>query len=82
MDSGILRLGGQVTIDEDNNNSNNNVDVTDDEQTPINMELGLAEKAAAESLVIRRQEIASKFNRVIESFGASSLPVLHSNFGK
>ncbi|KAG2208568.1 hypothetical protein INT45_005440 [Circinella minor] len=82
INSEILRLGGQMTIDDGSNNNNNNVDEIDDEQAAINMELELAEKAAAESLVVRRQEIASRFNRDVESLGASSLPVLHRNFGK
>ena len=81
INSEILRLGGQMTtIDDDSNN--NNVDEIEDEQAAMNMELELAEKAAAESLVVGRQEIASRFNRDVESLGASSLPVLHRNFGK
>ncbi|KAI7846877.1 hypothetical protein BDC45DRAFT_528013, partial [Circinella umbellata] len=79
----ILHLGGQMTtIDDDSNNNNNNVDEIEDEQAAMNMELELAEKAAVESLVVRRQEIASRFNRDVESLGPSSLPVLHRNFGK
>ncbi|KAI7847152.1 hypothetical protein BDC45DRAFT_527018 [Circinella umbellata] len=82
INSEILRLGDQMTIDDDSNNNNKNVDEIEDEQAAINMELELAEKAAAESLVVRRQEIASRFYRDVESLGASSLPVLHWNFGK
>ncbi|KAG2214827.1 hypothetical protein INT45_009801 [Circinella minor] len=81
INSEILRSGSEMTTD-DGSNNNNNVDEIDDEQAAISMELELAEKAAAELLVNRRQEIASRFNRDVESFGASSLPVLHRNFGK
>ncbi|KAG2213761.1 hypothetical protein INT45_001416 [Circinella minor] len=61
INSEILRLGGEITAD-DGSNNNNNVDEIDDEQAAISIELELAEKATAELLVNRRQEIASRFN--------------------
>ena len=80
INSEILRLGGQMTI---NDSSNRDVDNdADDEEASLNMELELAKTAAVELLAARRQEIASRFNRDVESFGASSLPVLHRNSGK
>ncbi|KAI7847470.1 hypothetical protein BDC45DRAFT_541866 [Circinella umbellata] len=69
-----------MTIDDGSNRDVDND--ADDEEASLNMELELAKTAAVELLAARRQEIASRFNRDVESFGASSLPVLHGNSGK
>ena len=52
-----------------------------DERATVNVELELAEKEVIELLMNRHREIASRFNRDVETFD-TILPIFRKSFGK